>query len=348
MVLSDKDKTTLVLLTISTILTVMITIYISCKCSYKSNSVVNHRILVIVTGTNSIETQEGRVEKSALVRQSLLNISQKHKNKIGACDITTLSLLDSVDTMPVDWNKIATNINQLYEQYNSFVIIHNTDTMAYTASMLSFMFENLTKPVVITDVSEHNLLVSLLLTTPEVMVVSDNKILRGCRSSNSYDTIASPNYPELGIYRKNLQMYSSRVLQPPQESMLNLKLINPDSKVIVIKLFPGITKKYIDNIINTNKIDAIVLEIFEIGTEHNKQFLEVIDHTLKKGIIVVNVSQNSNQYINTELRNLGVISGYDMTTEAIFTKLYFLLGNVEDKKLYPELMSINMRGEISN
>ena len=162
----------------------------------------------------------------------------------------------------------------------------------------------------------------------------------------------SPNYPVLGKIGKTVDIDVPLVLRAPQEPV-NLKLINPASKVVVIKLFPGITQKYTDSIINNNAVHAVVLETFGDGDiPTSEAFIQSIEYMLKKGVIVVNASQclahkvNHKNSIGALLQDIGVVPAHDLTTEAAVTKLYFLLGNVKKQEVIPKLMTINMRGEL--
>jgi L-asparaginase len=322
--LTQDEKSTLILLTTATLAATAITLYFSINIEKKNKHILCSKIHIIHTG-GEIETK----------------FKENYSKNINKYDISSYEpLMNSSNIVPNDWNIIAEDIGRKYHNYDAFIIVCGRDTLAYTASALSFMLENLSKPVVLTD-GEVNSAVKLTSTTkiPEVMVASRGKLLRGCRVVyKSSEHFTSPNYPPLN------QVNS---LIPPEEPP-RIKFVNPNINVVVIKVFPGINAKYL---INNADVHGIVLEMYGTGNGPISQnFLDAIRALANKGIVIVAVSQN-NQVIGSEIDirilEAGVLAGYDMTTTAAYAKICFLLGNVKDKKIIGQLMEKPFRGEMS-
>ena len=312
---------------------IMLTICIYLNLNTQDTSITeqyNHKkIFILHTGGNI----ENNFEQKYL----------KNKGKLVEYNIKTYKpLIKSNDILVSDWNKIARDIYSVYNLYDAFIIISGLDTLSYTASALSFMLENLNKPVILTNkfLFSTFLLVSNI-KIPEVMVLSHNKLLRGCRTiqqSNEY--FISPNYPELKT--KNSLI--------PSKDNIQVKLFDPKIRIIVIKLFPGIDYKYLINIFNNMGVHGVVLETYNTGNIPTcRKFLEVIKKLVNKGIMIVSVSEyNKKPKLDSKLIKAGVIPGYDMTVSATYAKLYFLLSNVKNMKIIRQLMHKSFRGEIKN
>jgi len=231
-----------------------------------------------------------------------------------------------------DWNQIAEDISSKYDKYDAFIIVSSDDAIPYTSSALSFILENLGKPVIISNGNLSNSMVLASSTKlPEVMVASDNKLLRGCRISDGFVT---PNYPVLD---------SSTALSAPSEPF-NTKYFNTKKKISVVKVYPEV------DISNIKGIDGIVLEIWGGGSvSQSPKFFKEIKKLTEEGVVIVAVSQGQKAYeIDIRLIEAGVLPGYDMTTPAAYTKLAFLISNVGEKKLIGQLFDVNFRGEMTN
>lgn len=240
--------------------------------------------------------------------------------------------LESANINPKDWVRIAADISKVYNQYDAFIISHGEDTLAYTASALSFMLDNLAKPVIITNVKNLKMVLRVP-NLPEVVVFTEEgTILRGCRTTRIGNRFLSPRYPILG---KDCKLNEKVILKPPIEKF-NFLPIDPRNSIAVIKVFPGIVLK-------TGPVKGIVLETYDSGNlPTNKDFLEQLKLMINNGVVVVGVPS-----VNRDLQEIGVITGLDMTTEAVLAKLYFIISNVKrEKGLFEKLLMFNMRGEI--
>lgn len=320
--LTQREKSTLVFLITGAMIATVVTIYLGVNIQQKNEKKIN----IIHTG--------GEIEE---------NFIKKYQHNMGKYNINSYKpLMNSSDIVPKDWNIIAEDIGRKYNNYDAFIIVCSRDTLVYTAAALSFMMENLTKPIILTDRDVDSAIrLSSKTKIPEVMIASGGKLLRGCRTVNkSSDLFTSPNYPPL-----DNQTCLQGPTEPPQ-----IKFINPKINIIIVKVFPGMTAKYFLNLVNEN-VQGIVLEMYCLGNDPiSKKILDVISILAKKGVVILAVSQcdEISEYdVDIHLLEAGVLSGHDMTTPAAYAKLSFLLSNVENKKLIGQLMEKSFRGEMS-
>ncbi len=286
-------------------------------------------------------------------------------------------LIDSSNMSPSDWKKIALLIGSSYNKYDGFVILHGSDTMAYTASALAYMFENLSKPIVLTGSqlpigeirtdAKENLITALEIaasknndgtaTVPEVCIYFDYHLFRGCRATKThadkFDAFKSPNYPILAEAGVHLKFNVDYIANP---KFKELKIHTEFSGTIaVLKLFPGITKLYVESVLNTPNLDAVLIEGFGVGnTSTETWFVNLLKTASEKEIILFDITQCGGGTVeigryetSTHLSEMGVISGRDLTFEAAITKLMFLFGNYNDKQLINQKLIENLRGEIN-
>ncbi|EKE77935.1 asparaginase [Gallaecimonas xiamenensis] len=279
-------------------------------------------------------------------------------------------LMDSSDMTPADWQHIADDIQQHYDQYDGFVILHGTDTMAYTASALSFMLENLGKPVIVTGSQiplsalrsdgQENLLTALYLAADypiaEVSLFFNNQLFRGNRATKAhadgFDAFASPNFPpllEAGIQIRKVG--AKQALQPKGD--FKVHRITPQP-IGMVRLYPGIDPLIISNLIQ-QPVKALILQSYGVGNApSNPKLLAALEKASEQGIVVINLSQCFKGAVNmtgyatgTGLAACGVISGGDMTVEAALTKLHFLFSQNLSPKAVREQLAENLRGELS-
>lgn len=288
--------------------------------------------------------------------------------------------IDSSAMTPEHWMKIAKVIEANYNDYDGFVVLHGTDTMAYTASALSFMLENLDKPVIITGSQlpigevrtdgEENLITALQIAAArdengsrivrEVAILFENYLWRGNRSTkqsaDNFNAFRSNNYPELAKIGLGIT-YNRDALWRTRNHGTPLKVhYNMDCNVLFLDLFPGIEERVVRHLLNTPGLKGIVLKTFGAGNGPNSQwFLDAIREAVDRGMVVVNITQCNNgsvlpyRYVTgLDLARAGVVSGHDLTSEAAITKLMHLLGKGLTNDQVKSFMEYSLCGEMSS
>ena len=296
-----------------------------------------------------------------------------------ALELTVISFdrpIDSSNIEPGHWKMLATLIFDHYDTHDGFVVLHGTDTMAYTASALSFMLDGLSKPVVFTGaqlpISEprsdarENLITALEVASakkdgmplvPEVCIYFNYELLRGNRSkkveSMQFDAFDSGNYPPLAKAGVKID-YNFAVIRQPDVRKLQL-YTRIDTNISILKLFPGIAESTIGAILNTPGLKAVIMETYGSGNAPTSSgLLKHLKDAIASGIIVLNISQcpggrvvQGRYETSRELQKIGVIGGADMTTEAAVTKLMVLLGEFGPDKTIT-LIAKPLAGELSS
>jgi L-asparaginase len=296
------------------------------------------------------------------------------------CEIETFSFenpIDSSNMNPAMWTKIATIIEENYAVYDGFVVLHGSDTMSYSASALSFMLENLAKPVVFTGSqlpigdlrtdAKENLITAIQIASlqedgkpviHEVCLYFEYKLYRGNRTSKvnaeHFKAFTAPNYPELVESGVHLKLNSHLFLPIKKDAKLIVHK-NLDNHVAIIKMFPGMSEIVLSSILSIKDLRGIVLETYGSGNAPTEDwFLKLIEKAIQSGLQIVNVTQCSGGSVNmgqyetsTALKSLGVISGKDITTEAAITKLMYLLGHNIPQNEFKDVFETSLRGEIS-
>jgi L-asparaginase len=285
-------------------------------------------------------------------------------------------LIDSSNMKPSFWIKLALLIEEHYEQYDGFVVLHGSDTMAYTASAVSFMLENLNKPVVFTGSQlpmgvirtdgRENFLAAIEIAAakdentpmvPEVSIFFENKLMRGNRATKfnaeNFNAFVSGNYPLLAEVGVHIRYHRQNIMRP---NFKKLKVhTDLDFNVTILKLFPGISENVVRNTLSIPGLKALILETFGSGNAPTDEwFINSLAEAISKGLIIYNVTQcklgsvEIGKYeTSIDLGRIGVIGGNDITTESALAKLMYLIGEGYPKTRIIELLQTPIRGEIT-
>ncbi|MEA3504065.1 MAG: type I asparaginase [Bacteroidota bacterium] len=285
-------------------------------------------------------------------------------------------LIDSSNITPEFVIKIAEVIKNNYESHDGFVVLHGSDTMAYTASILSFVLENLNKPVILTGSQlplgvlrsdgRENFINSIEIASanddgtplvPEVSICFENELYRGNRThkgnAEDFGAFKSDNFHNLADIGVNIKYHKSHILKPNFKKLKVHKKL--DDNVVVLKLFPGIRQQTVNAILNIKDLRGVIIETYGSGNAPNHQwFLNEIKEAIDKGIIFYSVTQCEGGSVETgkyetsvELYKMGVISGYDITTEAALAKMMYILGRNFSDSEAKELLQKPLRGEMT-
>ncbi|MEE3385236.1 MAG: type I asparaginase [Prevotella sp.] len=286
--------------------------------------------------------------------------------------------IDSSDMTPQLWAHLVKIIADGYNRYDGFVILHGTDTMAYTASALSFMLENLTKPVILTGSQlpigqlrtdgKENLITSIEIASakhddgrpvvPEVCIYFSGKLLRGNRSTkinaDGFNAFDSFNYPHLADAGVNIVYHEEYIMKPDYDKPMTPHFVL-DPNVVVFTLFPGIQDNIVRHVLDAPELRAIVMRSYGSGNAPQRPWLmKMLSEASNRGVNIINISQCAEGTVEMarydtgyQLKNAGVISGYDSTVESAVTKLMHLQGHYADSKVVRMKMNENLRGEIT-
>jgi L-asparaginase len=284
--------------------------------------------------------------------------------------------IDSSDMSPAVWVEMAEAIKKNYDKHDGFVILHGSDTMSFTASALSFMLENLSKPVILTGSQlpigtirtdgKENLITAIEIAAAkekgkpvvsEVCIYFEYQLYRGNRThkynAEHFQAFQSPNYPilaEAGVHLK----YNRAALMKPGTKKLNVQT-TLDNSIAILKMYPGISEELVNAVLNTKNLKALILETFGAGNATTQQwFTGSLKKAIAGGLVVLNVTQcnagkvEQGKYATSaEFKNMGVIGGSDITAEAAVAKLMYVLGTASEKKQIEKMLRSDLRGEMS-
>lgn len=294
------------------------------------------------------------------------------------CVIETISFenpIDSSNMNPEKWVQIATIIEENYNSFDGFIVLHGSDTMSYSASALSFMLENLNKPVVFTGSqlpigdlrtdAKENLITAIQIASlqqkgkpviNEVCLYFEYKLYRGNRTTKinaeHFNAFTSPNYPPLAESGVHLNVNSNLLTSKTSKKLVVRKELNDN--VAIIKMFPGINESVLSAIFSIPNLKGVVLETYGSGNAPTHDwFIQILKNAIKNGLFIVNVTQCSGGSVNmgqyetsTQLKKIGIISGKDITTEAAVTKMMYLLGQNVATKVFKTIFETPLRGEM--
>ena len=297
------------------------------------------------------------------------------------CKISSVSLdqpIDSSNMTIESYYRIGDVIANSYDDYDGFVVLSGTDTMSYISSALSFMFENLQKPIIFTGSqlpigdlrtdAKENLITAIEIASAkknnkaivkEVALYFEYKLLRANRTikinAETFEAFASINYPPLAESGVTLQYHKKNLLKKKKGEKTLFFRKNLINDIVVLKLFPGLTKNTVESIIGVSNIKGVIIESFGSGNAPTSSwFIDLLEKTIQKGVPVVNVTQCLGGSVvfglyetSSELQKIGVINGKDITTESAIAKMMYLLGQNLDSKQFKVVFETSLRGEMS-
>ena len=304
----------------------------------------------------------------------VMPVLENFKFKIQSQSLTPL--IDSSNMNPTFWIRLATLIGENYENYDGFVVLHGTDTMSYSASMLSFMLENLNKPVIFTGSQlplglvrtdgRDNFINAIEIAAaredetpivPEVAIYFENKLMRGNRTNKfnaeNFNAFVSGNYPVLAEVGVHIRYNRNAILNP---NFRNLKVHTKlDTNVAILKLFPGISENVVSSILHIKGLKGVILETYGAGNAPTDEwFISALSKAIDRGIIIYNVTQCKGGSVDmgkyetsVELGRIGVIGGFDITTESAIAKMMFLFGEGYSRAETELLLQTPLRGELT-
>ncbi len=343
----------------------------------KASLVMKKRIYIIYTGgtLGMKRTKRGYAPYKGYLQKLMALMPELNDEIMPLYEINEYDpLLDSANMTPKDWRKVARDIEKNYHLYDGFLILHGTDTMAYTASALAFMLKGLTKPVILTgsqiplcevrNDASKNIVTALLIAAnyqvPEVCLFFGSTLLRGCRATKAdatgFNAFISPNFPPLGNAGIEIEIKNDLVSAPSYSGQsFEAHIIEEPMRLTVLRLFPGISAKIVQSILKA-PLKGAILETYGVGNAcyKNNKLMEVLEEATKSNIVIVNCTQcirgtvqMDNYVTGSALEKVGVISGYDMTIEATLAKMYYLFGLGLPPSVVKDTMQKNLRGEIT-
>lgn len=316
---------------------------------------MKRRVLILHTGgtIGMRASDNGYVPAAGFAQLLAQRLDSRAAGQLPDYDLVELEpLIDSANLMPADWRHIGRQLVDHWAQYDGFVVLHGTDTLAYTASMLSFMLRGADKPVIVTgsqiplaelrNDALDNLLTSLILAgnyrIPEVCVCFNGRLLRGNRStklkSAGFDAFDSPNFPWLGQVGIHIELQHTLLLAPGVRDF-RVPAFDPDA-VVVLQTYPGLSARVVNAVLDSSSVRGLVLQTYGVGNppDANRPLIAALERASSRGVTVVNITQCAQGGVSqgayatgATLNRIGVVPGSDLTLEAAFAKLHFLIGS---------------------
>ncbi|MGH1462678.1 MAG: type I asparaginase [Neptuniibacter sp.] len=337
---------------------------------------INKRILIIYTGgtIGMVSTDNGFVPIAGFRSTIEERIHFPPSAKIPEYDVLEITpAIDSANLVPAHWTDMASAIIEHYEKYDGFIVLHGTDTMAYSASALSFILRGVDKPVILTgsqiplseprsdaqDNLSNALIIAAYHPANEVMIFFHGKLLRGNRATKSkatgLDAFESPNYPWIGQVGPNIEIHEQLLLPETKQEFVNPEFSN--TSVAILPIYPGIPAKIAVAICKTEELQGLIVKSYGVGNlpNQNTSLMNALKQVANNGCVILNISQclqaevfQGHYASSAELNDIGVISGSNMTTEAAFSKLHFLLASEKEQTQVKEKLYLNLVGELDN
>lgn len=333
------------------------------------------RVYIAYTGgtIGMRRTRDGYLPEAGYLQRQLARMPELQHDSIPEFTVHEYKpLLDSSNMTPAEWVKIARDVAANYAAYDGFIVLHGTDTMAYTASALPFLLQGLRKPVIITgsqiplceirNDARENLITSLLIAAgkpiPEVCLYFGGLLLRGCRAvkvnADGFAAFASPNFPPLGEVGTDIEIHWDIIRRATGTRTLAVQdLASP--VVSALRLFPGISPELVRNVLRP-PLQGLVLEAYGVGNgpDQDEAFLAALAEATARGVVIVDCTQCLEGRVNlaeyaagSALARVGVISGYDMTAEAALAKLYYLFSRGLSPARVKREVQRDLRGELT-
>lgn len=338
-----------------------------------SNTVTKPRVLIIHTGgtIGMRPSPEGYIPVSGfdtLLRQKLDNSAHDTLPEFELIEFD--QLIDSANLVPEDWSGIAATVIAHYDQYDGFVILHGTDTMAYSASALSFQLQGLNKPVIFTgsqiplvelrNDALDNLITALIIAgfheLPEVCVYFSGRLLRGNRSrkvkATGLDAFDSPNFPWLGQVGIHFDLHPHLIRNPGNPDFQTVTYER--ESVLILPIYPGISATLVDSMLSADTTKGVVIQSYGVGNlpDNHRDLMNALERAANRGTVLVNLSSCLQGNIlhgayacSSELEGMGIVSGGNMTPEAAFCKLHTLLATAHSSAQAASLIQQNLCGE---
>ena len=333
-----------------------------------------HVLIINTGGTIGMRrTADGYQPQPGFLQQQMSQIPELADPTMPIYEIFEFDpVLDSANMTPADWLRIGQEIERCYSRFDGFLILHGTDTMAYTASALAFMLRGLDKSVVLTgsqlplcelrNDARENLMTAMMLASrfriPEVCIFFGSRLLRGCRATKSstslFEAFDSPNFSPLGIAGTDVEVFQERIRPIAAEQSFRLCPLS-NARVATLRLFPGLSAEVVRHALN-QPLEAVILQTYGVGNgpTNNQQLVQAIADATQRGIVVVNLTQCHQGHVamaeyatGGALADAGVVSGVDMTFEAALAKILYLFGlelSVEDVR---RQISLDLAGELT-